>query len=51
MWERLYVEALLTNESAADDGWAIWAAGLISDDLAACAWALIAFGGAGAQRR
>jgi hypothetical protein len=46
MWERLYVEPLLTDERAADEVWAIWAAGLINDDLAMCAWALIAEGGA-----
>jgi hypothetical protein len=34
----LYIEALLTDESLADEVWALWNLGLISDDLAIFAW-------------
>ena len=43
MLTRLYVEALLANENLADQVWELWNAGLISEDLAAWAWRLIAF--------
>ena len=39
MLTRLYVEALLADAVLADEIWALWDAGLISDDLAA--WAFL----------
>ena len=41
MLTRLYVEALLVNPDLAGQVWALWDAGLISDELAAWAWILI----------
>ncbi len=41
MLARLYVAALLADESLADQVWALWDAGLISDGVAAWAWYLI----------
>ena len=38
----LYIEALLVDEELADQVWELWNAGLISDNLAALAWWLIA---------
>ena len=37
-----YIAALLADEKAADEIWALWDAGLISDDLAAWAWWIVA---------
>jgi hypothetical protein len=37
-----YIAALLTDERAANEVWELWDAGLISDDLAAWAWWLVA---------
>jgi hypothetical protein len=37
-----YVGALLAEEGLADDIWELWDAGMISDDLAAWAWWLVA---------
>jgi hypothetical protein len=45
MLTKLYVEALLTDPASADQVWALWDSGVITDDLAARAWALIADGG------
>ena len=42
MLARLYVEALLVDEKQADQVWELWNAGVITDDLAAMAWMLIA---------
>jgi hypothetical protein len=42
MFTRLYVEALLADGDLADEVWELWDARLISDDLAAWAWWLIA---------
>ena len=42
MLTRLYVEALLVDESLADQVWELWDVGLISDDLAAMAWCILA---------
>ena len=42
MLARLYIEALLTDSKLADQVWALWNARLISDDLAAMAWCIIA---------
>jgi hypothetical protein len=39
-----YVNALLANERAADEVWALWDAGVITDDMAAWAWTIIAAG-------
>ena len=38
MLTRLYVEALLRDESLADQVWELWNAGLIPDELAAEYW-------------
>ena len=37
-----YVNALLVDPVSADEIWELWDAGLISDDLAALAWWLLA---------
>ena len=42
MLTEIYIEALLVDEERADQVWNVWYAGLISDDLAALAWRLIA---------
>ncbi len=42
MLARIYVEALLVDADLADQVWEAWHAGLISDDLAALAWSIIA---------
>jgi hypothetical protein len=41
MLAELYVEALLADEALADEVWALWDAGLISDEVAALAWAIL----------
>ena len=38
----IYIEAVLVDEDLADQVWAFWSQGLISDDLAAWAWWLMA---------
>ena len=45
----LYVEALLTEPDLADQVWDLWNAGVITDDLAAWAWDILASKGAVAQ--
>ena len=42
MLARLYVEALLANEDLADQVFELWNAGVITDDLAAWAWGILA---------
>ena len=42
MLTKLYIEALLVDEALADEVWALWDLGLISDDLAAYAWYTLA---------
>ena len=42
MFTELYIEALLVNQNLADQVWEPWNAGLITDDLAAGAWLVIA---------
>ena len=42
MLTRLYVEALLANPRLADQVWELWNAGVITDDLAAWAWGILA---------
>ena len=42
MLTELYIEALLVDAELADTVWGLWNPGLISDDLAAWAWRLIA---------
>ena len=42
MLTELYIEALLVDEELADLVWEVWNAGLIPDDLAMCAWFMIA---------
>ncbi len=41
MLTRIYVEAKIVNEDLADQVWAQWDIGLISDDLAAWAWCIL----------
>ena len=41
IYTRLYIEALLVDEEAADAVWEIWDCGQVSDDLAAITWWLI----------
>lgn len=43
MLTELYIEALLVDEELADFVWKFSEAGLISDELAALAWWLVAF--------
>lgn len=42
MLTELYIEALLVNEELADQVWDQWYAGLISEDLTALAWCILA---------
>ena len=42
MLTKLYIEALLADESLADQVWELWNAQQISDELAACAWCILA---------
>ena len=42
MLTRLYVEALLNDPDLADQVWELWNAGVITDDLAARAWSILA---------
>jgi len=44
MFTEIYIEALLVDEDLADQVWALWNARLISDDLAAWAWWIVANG-------
>ena len=37
-----YIEALLVDPQAADQVWELWDAELISDDIAALAWLILA---------
>jgi hypothetical protein len=40
----LYVEAFKVYMDLADQVWHLWRAGVITDDLAAWAWGILAFG-------
>ena len=42
MLVEIYIEALLVDSVLADEVWELWNAGLISSDLAAWAWWLVA---------
>ena len=42
MLTELYIEALLVDEELADQVWEGWNVGVISDDLAAVAWCILA---------
>ena len=42
MLTELYTEALLADEDLADRVWALWDAGVITDDMAAWAWLIVA---------
>jgi len=44
MLTEIYIEALLANEELADQVWAAWDAGVISDLVALWAWWLVASG-------
>ena len=45
MFTRLYIEAILRDEDAADLVWEAWHSGQLTDAQAASQWALIAFAG------
>ena len=42
MLTEIYIEALLDDEELADQVWELWNAGVITDDLAAWAWCILA---------
>ena len=42
MLAEIYIEALLADEELADQIWGLWNAGVITDDLAALSWAILA---------
>ena len=42
MLAELYVEALIADVKAADEVWRLWNAGVITDDMAAYAWIILA---------
>jgi hypothetical protein len=42
MLTNIYIEALLVDERLADQVWELWRTGLVSEDLAALAWWLVA---------
>jgi hypothetical protein len=42
MLAELYVDALIADEKAADEVWQLWDAGVITDEMAAWAWWLLA---------
>ena len=41
MLTEIYIEALLVDEQAADQVWAVWNAGETDDEAACIAWMLI----------
>ena len=43
MLTELYIDALLADEALADVVWALWDAGVITDDMAALAWVNVTF--------
>ena len=43
MLTELYIEALLADQALADELWALWDAGVITDDLAARARVMLFF--------
>ena len=45
MLTRLYVEALLADEELADEVWGLWNAGVITDEIAAWGWFIVAISG------
>ena len=42
MLTEIYISALLVDEELAEQVWAAWDAGVITDDLAAFAWVILA---------
>ena len=42
MLAEIYIGALLADEVLADQVWELWHAGVITDDLAAIAWGILA---------
>ncbi len=42
MLTEIYIEALLVDEGLADQVWELWKAGVITDDLVASAWCILA---------
>ncbi len=45
MLTELYIEALLADVKLADEVWELWAAGVITDGLAAWAWLMLVASG------
>ena len=41
MFTEIYIEALLVDESLADQVWELWNAGVITDEVAAWAWCIL----------
>ena len=44
MFTEIYIEALLADEELADFVWELWFVGMIPDETAALAWAIVAAG-------
>ena len=42
MLTEIYIEALLVDEEVADQVWGLWDKGVIDDELASLAWAILA---------
>ena len=42
MFSEIYIEALLVDEDLADQVWKLWNTGVISDEVAANAWCILA---------
>ena len=42
MLVEIYIEALLADEVLADQVWGLWNAGVITDEMAAIAWGILA---------
>lgn len=42
MITEIYIEALLVDEYLADQVWELWDGGVINDDFAVIAWAILA---------
>ncbi len=42
MLTETYIEAILTDSKLADEVWELWDVGVITDEMAAWAWAILA---------
>ena len=49
MLTEIYIETLLISEELADLVWELWNAGVITDELAAMVWGILASGSSGAR--